>query len=268
MRSRNYISDIATLKRYNDTKYKLTLHRVLRAKGYEDENHEIKGMKGSAGYDEKLEQSIARAKSKIFELAYCNDWDYFTTLTLDGKKFERYDLEKYNRAFSVFIRNLNKKYGLEIKYLTIPEQHKDGAWHLHGFIKGVPEWLLRAFTLKDKIPIPIRVKLMNKEKVFDWPAYREKFGWVNFEAIQNREAVSKYVTKYISKGLARCVTEINAHLYYCSKGLKRAVEIKRGALSESVPFAYENDYVKVAWIDNLDIANKLINDYTRYPKEK
>lgn len=255
MQARYYKADVTILKRYGHFKLKLTLHKTLRLKGYEKEKIIIKGSVN----DTKLDENVTRAKSAIFELAYCNDWDYFCTFTLDEKKFNRYDLEKYHRAFSQWVKNQNKKHGLKIKYLTIPETHKDGAWHLHGFINGLPRGQLRAFTLNEKIPMHIRIQLMNDNEVFDWPDYREKFGWVNLEPIENREAVSKYVTKYISKNLARSVKEINAHLYYCSKGLNRAEEIKRGILRESIPFEFENDYVKVTWLDDLDKAINLIN---------
>jgi hypothetical protein len=110
-----------------------------------------------------------------------------------------------------------------------------------------------------KLPKYIRDKLEDHQKIYDWNPYRERFGWVTLEPIRNKEAASKYITKYISKTLQTSVKELNANLYYCSKGLKRAIEIKRGILLTSIPFDWENDFVKIAWLKNgLEAENLII----------
>lgn len=45
-----------------------------------------------ASNEEKLENSLSRSRNKVFEYAYCNDWEYFVTMTLDKTKYDRYDL--------------------------------------------------------------------------------------------------------------------------------------------------------------------------------
>ena len=201
---------------------KLTLCKSIRKKGIEKEP--IK--KGSVN-EKKLDCNISRARSKIFEYALCNEWDWFSTFTLDPKKYDRYDLKKFRTDISQFIRNYNRKNNTEVKYLLIPETHKDGAWHMHGFLIGLPVEQLRLFTLKEKIPKYIRTKLQAGQAVYDWVSYRDKFGFIDLEPIQNHEACAKYVTKYVSKSLAVDIAEVGAHLYYCSKGLRTASEIKK-----------------------------------------
>jgi hypothetical protein len=243
-----YKHDVAVLKDFGGRGCKLTLFKALRTKGFEDVDVE-RPKKGTVN-DKKLDQNISRARSEIFELAYCNDWQYFTTFTIDKTKFGRYDLEKYHKSFTQWLRNYNKKFGIHIKYLTIPEQHKDGAWHEHGFIMGLPIEHLRLFDVEhEKLPKYIRDKLLDGSLVYDFPAYREKFGFCDFEPIESLEGVSKYVTKYISKDLAKSVTASGAHLYYHSKGLAKATVIKKGFLncSQEVSWDYGNDWVKVAW---------------------
>lgn len=252
-----YENDVAILKKYGDEKLKLTLFRSLRIKGVEAPTTPewIRGTK----YTEKLDESISRSRSTIFELAFCNDWDFFCTLTVNKEKLNRYDLKSLSRAISEFAKYESKRTGKKILYLLIPELHKDGAWHFHGFLKGITPDQLREFLLSDKkLPKYIREKLENGEKVYEWLKYREKFGWVTLEPIRNKEAASKYITKYISKNLQTSVKELNANLYYCSKGLKRAVEIKRGILLDSIPFVWENDYIKIAWLNDESKAVKLI----------
>lgn len=184
----------------------------------------------------------------------CNDWQWFGTFTLDKKKYNRYDLEKFRKDFSQFIRNYNKKNKIDIKYLLIPETHRDGAWHMHGFLIGLPKEHLRLFQLNEKLPMYIRDKLLSGVCVYDWISYRDKFGYTDIEPIRNHEACAKYVTKYISKSLAEDISDVGAHLYYCSQGLRTAQEIKRGLLMYEMNSPdYENDYVKVKWYKNEDV---------------
>jgi len=236
---------------------KLTVFKAVKI----DDTEKKYSPKGSVN-DEKLECNISRAKQKIFEYALCNDWEWFSTFTLDKKKYNRYDLEKFRKDFSQYIRNYNTKNNTEIKYLVIPETHKDGAWHMHGFLTGLPVEHLRQFTLKEHLPEYMLQKITAGNIIYDWTTYRDKFGWTDIEPIRNHEACAKYVTKYISKELARDVKQVGAHLYYCSHGLRTAQEIKRGLLnSEFNSPDYENDYVKVKWYkhQNTDALVDMIN---------
>ena len=247
---------MAILKVYNEYTSKITLCRAVRKKGYEIE-YVPKGTVNEA----KLESNISRARARIFEYAICNDWQWFSTFTLDKNKYNRYDLEKFRKDFSQFIRNYNRLNGTKIKYVLIPETHKDGAWHMHGFLMGLPVEHLRLFKLKEKLPDYIRDKLKQGQAVYDWLSYREKFGYTDIEPIRNPEACSKYVTKYVSKSLAQDIQEVGAHLYYCSQGLRTAQEVKRGLLMYQMNSPdYENDYVKVKWYknENIEVLSDMI----------
>lgn len=96
--------------------------------------------------EKKLSQAIARARSVITQVAICNDWDYFFTCTLDGAKHDRYDLDSFRKVFPQWLRDYNKKYRCKIRYLLVPERHKDGAWHIHGFLRGIPSDRLTPFV--------------------------------------------------------------------------------------------------------------------------
>lgn len=192
----------------------------------------------------KLLNNLTRAKNRILEYGLCNDWEYFSTFTIDRQKFNRYDLSAYHKSFSQWLRDYNKKYGLHIKYLTVPEKHKDGAWHEHGFIMGIPKSHLREFTLKEKIPKHIRDKLKEGCHVFDFPAYREKFGFCDFEPIRSREGASYYILKYITKDLQRSVSKLNARMFYNSQGLKSSEVVAMGDYQGTVVWDYQNEWCK------------------------
>ena len=186
--------------------------------------------------DEKLENNISRARNKIFELAFCNHWDYFVTATLDGTKYNREDLETFHKDLTKWLSNQSHKLGSKIHFLLIPELHSDGrTWHMHGFICGLPSSELKQFRIGDRMGKGIAAKVKQGDLVYDWPSYRSKFGFCDLEPIKNHEAVSKYVTKYISKSLANSVSDLHAHLYYHSRGLSEAKDIKRGTLGSLIP---------------------------------
>lgn len=209
---------------------------------------------------ERLACNLSRARSTIFELAICNPWEYFITFTLDPQKYNRTDLKKFSKDLSRFIRNYRARHKANVKYLLIPEQHKDGeSWHMHGFIMGLPEDHLRPFTLEEHIPYYIRRKLENGQSVYEWESYHKKFGFCDIEPIRNIEATSKYVTKYVTKAFDSGVTESGGHLYYASQKLNRATVIAKGQLSDStINFDFENEYVRTKWYDATDQPENLI----------
>lgn len=213
-----------------------------------EENQENKNKlnKKNTVNDEKLSNNITRAKTKIFELAFCNKWDYFITLTIDPRKYNREDLQKYYKDLSQFIRDCRKKYKCDIEYLLIPELHKDNkSWHLHGLVKGIPLSKLKQFEVGDKMSKGISEKVKNEEEVYNWLEYQNKFGFCDLEPIKSEEAVSKYITKYITKDLKSTVDEIGAHLYYRSNNLKTSITIKKGILLKTIEPSYIGEYCKI-----------------------
>lgn len=237
-----------TLKKYNDDSYRLTLLKFsVKNPGFEGkiEKSELKDNKKESFT--KLDNNISRARSKIWEYAESNKFDYFITLTLDKKKYDRYNLDKYIKDLSQYIRNNRRLHKTDIQYLFIPETHKDGAWHIHGLINGVNPKDLRAFTKDDFLPYKVR-KLINQGRdILNWIPYAERFGYVTVERIHNRKAVAKYITKYINKDLGSSVIDLCKHSYFVSRKLNQAETIKKGtfptSLRKSLQFEFENDYV-------------------------
>lgn len=244
-----------------DKKIKLVRMNYLKTSGIELDD--IEYVRGTVN-ENKINESILRSKSKIFELAFCNPWDWFFTGTINPNKQDRTDLELFHKQLTQWLRDYNKKYKLNIKFLFVPERHKDGkSWHIHGFIYGLPVEHLIQFQVGDKMGKGLAEKVMQGDIVYNWQAYFNRFGFCDLEPIRNHEAVSKYVTKYINKELANSVTELNAHTYYHSRGLKFAELIKKGTMIwEDIAPTYENDYCSVVWLDySEELYNNLLNKY-------
>lgn len=154
----------------------------------------------------RFESSLARARARVRELAYCNLWEYFATFTLAEEKQDRFDLRGFIKDLGNWIGNYNKKYKCSLKYLIIPERHKNGAWHAHGLLMGVDE----------------KSTVINEHGYLDIPYYRNRFGYISLSRIKDNKKTANYVTKYITKDSAATADTMQkgAHLYYASRGLK------------------------------------------------
>lgn len=224
-----YKRDQTILKVYgygDNKKIKVIRMNWLRTAGIEDDE-EYRAPKGSIN-DFKLDENIQRAKNAIFEYAFCNPWDWFFTGTLDPKKYDRTNLEKFHKDLTKWFSNYGRIHNVQIKFLLVPELHTDGiSWHIHGFLRGLPKEHLKQFVVGDVMGKALAEKVKKGDLVYNWLPYAKKFGFCDLEPIRNAEAVSKYIMKYINKNLAMSVKELNAHLYYHSRGLNKAEVIKK-----------------------------------------
>ncbi|MBQ9135839.1 MAG: hypothetical protein IJX66_07095 [Lachnospiraceae bacterium] len=241
-----YLHDVFTVKQLGKHTVKIAYSSSVRDKGWEDDRkHSDKGTVNT----EKLMNNLSRAKQTVKEYALCNPWDWWCTFTLDPKKYDRYNLDTWQKDFSKFLNNYNRcPEEYRVKYLLVPEQHKDGAWHMHGFIKGIrPQDLY-----------------INKNDYLTWKQYEKKFGYISMDKVKDQDRASSYILKYMTKDTDKNVTELNRHMYYCSKGLERATELYRGKADYFGVWDWEHPdgYVK---IKTLDTRTDNISDYMEIP---
>lgn len=176
--------------------------------------------------EEKLSQSRIRAKRTVCELAMANDFEWFVTITINKELHNRYNIANIMGKLSQFMRDTRKKAGYEnLQYLLVPERHKfnpkydtdEAAWHIHGFLSGIPE-----SALSDFIPGLHPDRLCNKGYK-NWELCMRKFGWTSLNRVRDHVSVAFYVCKYITKDLEKNVCFVGGHMYYPSRGLKRPV---------------------------------------------
>lgn len=154
-----------------------------------------------------LKESMRRTKNKIKGYIYATQWDYFVTLTLDPKKINRYSRDELLKKMNSILTNY-KKHNPDIKYVLIPEFHKDKAIHLHGFIKDVPD--VKKTRLKNKYG----------RNIYNWNLWAEKLGNTRLDIVPDTEERLKmyhYCMKYIT--IEMMIHLINKKRYFASKGL-------------------------------------------------
>ena len=149
-------------------------------------------------------RSKRRAAAKLRDYALCNDFRYFVTLTLDAAKIDRYDLGGVVRRLRIWLDNRVRRNGL--KYILVPEEHKDGAYHFHGFFND-------AVAIEDsgtmivgggKPKRPRSKKQRNEwlancaKVVYNLPEWSLGFSTA-IEIYGDYDAAIGYVSKYITK---------------------------------------------------------------------
>ena len=104
----------------------------VRADGIGTQKKAREAGKKSQGDD--MLRSMRRARAKLRRLALANEFSYFVTLTLSPEEVDRYDAKAIMARVNRWLDNMVRRKGL--RYVLVPERHKDGAFHFHGFFSG------------------------------------------------------------------------------------------------------------------------------------
>lgn len=172
---------------------------------------------------EDKERARRRARAALADLARCNDFVYFVTLTLDSSKVDRYDISQTLKPLRVWLDNAVRRDGLI--YILVPEHHKDGAIHFHGLInESIP--LVDSGTISMpgcKQPKRPRSKKQRLEwiengghVVYNIPSYKLGFSTA-IQLYGSYDAATSYVAKYVSKQQEK----IGGRWYYSGGKLRR-----------------------------------------------
>ena len=136
-----------------------------------------------------------RAKRRLSDYIRCNpDMDYFVTLTLSPEMIDRYDYSAIIKKLNNWLGNRVRRQGL--KYILVPEHHKDGAVHFHG-------------VMNDALSLSFSGRYLRNGKAVTTVTEKPIYNIANFDlgyttAIKitgpnGTEAVANYVKKYITK---------------------------------------------------------------------
>ena len=233
--------------RYTIHQYRPDLFKVVAFKGNRDPDALfLRNRHDQQHNDSKLANNYSRARSMILQYALCNPWEYFFTGTLNPDKFNRYNLDRYSSQLMQWIRDKRKVYDAKFQVLLIPEPHKDGAWHMHGLVHGLPDRVLRRFRWPEPQDL-IRGGFLN------WPDYQRKFGFCSLAPIKDPIATAYYITKYVSKDLSRRSGDLGKHLYFHSRPLRVADPVSDVYLFDPQLESYctqEYEFVKTGMVHN------------------
>ena len=161
----------------------------------------------------KFQSAYSRAFSNCLDILLSNEFNFFWTGTISQEKVDRFDLNLLRKKITQFFRDQRKKYGCQIPYLIIPEEHKKGGIHFHGVVSLPYEALCR---FGQGTPL-----YLQQGNYYNWKDYQKAFGFNSLSPIRDRKATAFYMTKYLCKDQTFRLHDKGGHLYYCSQGLNR-----------------------------------------------
>ena len=155
--------------------------------------------------------SVRRAKKMIKNIALLNDWDYFITLTIDPKKYDSTDPKEVMKLVKKYLRHKVER--LKMKYMLIPEYHKEGGKiHVHMLLNSNDHDLKLEKAVNEKTGKLIKSSFGHQVyNLKDW-----KCGYSTAcKMDKNKSRVANYVSKYVVKDIKM----IFGNYYLHSKGL-------------------------------------------------
>lgn len=180
----------------------------------EKEHHYINLEKLNSFKNTEHAQNVSQNRSinKIYELCRANMWEYFITLTFDQNKIDRFDYDKVSGALVRWINNIKKNYAPDLKYILVPELHKNGAYHFHGLIADIGNINM----------IDSGHKTRYHEVIYNIGNY--DLGFTTATKVKDSNKASNYITKYITKEL--CATTKGKKRYWASRNLNKPIITK------------------------------------------
>lgn len=151
-----------------------------------------------------LERSKRRAKKQMFDYILCNNFTNFCTLTLDKKQIDRTDYPAIMRKLNQYLDNRVRRHGL--KYIGVPELHKNGGFHFHFLTNDVLPLSYSGTVIRPNGGKPVRevtakrqgFTLSDCKKVYNIDDWTLGFT-TSIYTYGDPKAVANYVGKYIAK---------------------------------------------------------------------
>lgn len=157
--------------------------------------------------EDNLLRSLRRTRSSLYTYARQCVWDYFITLTFSPSLIsDRYDFSLCMKKARFWVNNCRKRKACSLLYLFVPEQHEDGAWHLHGLLANTTGLKFVDSGKKHKGQIVYNL--------VDWT-----LGFSTATKVTDTYKVSAYITKYITKDL--CAVTSGKQRYFVSKTIPK-----------------------------------------------
>lgn len=156
---------------------------------------------GQTNNNHSEQVSINRSIQTIYKYAQANAWEYFVTLTFARDAgVDVYNYSDCVKKLTKWLNNQRRKCP-DLKYLFVPEMHKDGAFHFHGLIANC-----EGLTFSDSGRVAIGNKAYKRTKenqhfptIYNMDNW--KYGWSTATAVVSSCKSASYICKYITKDL-------------------------------------------------------------------
>lgn len=201
---------------------------------------------------DRREDVYKRVKEKVFDIIYCNQWEYFLTITIDPKKMDSSSPSEVMKNLSTWLYYQTKHY--DLSYILVPERFKkSNGIHAHALISAGDLGLefsgrirIGKQSLKQEYCDRTGIAYTEYDKIYNataWP-----YGFSTAIKVSNNDgALSTYLSKYITKN----ADMIFGRYYWSSRNIERepaielsntdfeAVQLPEFAVPNGVRLKYE-----------------------------
>lgn len=171
--------------------------------------------------------NLKHAVDCVFDIVYQNEWDLFLTLTLrPDDSLDRTDPKEVMKPLRSWLMNAVNRKGL--RYILIPEEHKNGGIHAHMLCNNVFQLVdsgTKTYThfkrpMKDVTAIARGLDPEQGQIVYNVPEWRYGFTTA-IHVYGNPGKLAFYLTKYLTKDMKK----IFGKYYWSSKNIVRKPQI-------------------------------------------
>lgn len=193
---------------------------------------EIKVAEGSEIYEksesgtsesfDRREDVYKRVKEKVFDIIYCNQWEYFLTITIDPKKMDSSSPSEVMKNLSTWLYHQTRFN--DLSYILVPERFKkSNGIHAHALISAGDLGLeysgrirIGKQSLTQEYCDRTGIDYTEYDKIYNataWP-----YGFSTAIKVSNNDgALSTYLSKYITKN----ADMIFGRYYWSSRNIER-----------------------------------------------
>ena len=134
-------------------------------------------------------ESRKRSVNIIYDIARANFWDWFLTFTFSPEFLDRYNYVECSRKLSQWLNNMKKRGNSDMRYLVVPEMHKDGAFHFHGLFANCDGMNFVESGKRDK-----HSRIIYNVGRYNW-------GFTTATRVSDSGSSAGYLCKYVTKEL-------------------------------------------------------------------
>lgn len=197
--------------------------------------------------------SVNRTVSQIYSIARSNRWEYFVTLTIDPKKLDSTNFKLITDKLNIWTNNLKKRYAPDLKYIIVPELHKDKSkWHFHALFSNVGDipFKFSGKTCIGKFTYDYAKKPF-ATKIYNLPLWR--YGFSTATVVKDSSKASSYITKYITKDLSKILK--NQHRYFASQNMDRPIEKVYNIDYDELSRIYNKYLSSINYMSNVKLSD-------------
>lgn len=186
-------------------------------------------------------QNMKRSIQVIYDLARCNEFDWFVTFTFNPDKVDSFDYDSCCSALALWLDVMRKR---GVLWLVVPEQHDSGRWHFHALVQGQLDLVPATSPYTGALLYDSSGDQIFNCGNFDW-------GYTTATAIRDRQRTASYISKYVTKSLN---VPKGKKRYWASRKLKRP--------AESFHIISDDDFGD--FVDAADYFKDCTNRYGRF----